>query len=1060
MIKPVWLSFIILLVVLPSSAVQASISAELELAPQQQILPVPVSLTEDNKHWLAKHKELRVGVYPQAYSPAVESLVADKYRGMNADYLAIIQNTLDKPVKVINFDSKQHAIQALKNGELDTVLTGLDYRPKKDESLISSIAVTRSWPSLVASVTNTLSPLTSEEEVRVSTVGNYPDSQFIHESFPNARVIRYRTYEEALNALSAGEDNYLLGDSLTTSIWLSQEFRNTIITLKYWENPQKESLFLFSAQQPELQNMVNHVLSNIDESIHSQIVHSVIDRGDLSFLIDPITFTANEKQWLETHKKIRVIVNLSYVPFTLIDSKQEIRGITGDLLNLIHLQTGLTFEPVIVRSYDEMMAEMNKGDWDIAVPTLFDANHSDLISYTQPFVNTQFVSVVRKENLVNAKLAAGMRVAISDEDPLLAEMQKKYPNIEWMPVKNVSVALNLVASDKVDAAVANRLAARYFSEHYYPNQLSWQAIPDAIPAAFTIGVSSNEPLLKSILDKARDDIPQHETFQVTSKWLRLPSIKIETWELQNKSFYLITILATLLILSSTLWAIYLTIEIRKRKRSQNLLIQEKDKAQQASKENLESLSRISHEIRTPVSAIVGYLELLQHASIHFQPEDKVSIDQATKAAHSLLKLIGDILNAEPLSTGMIDVSPKWGKINNLIMAEILFFHPVVSKKGLTLDYTSTPEARQAMLLDFQLLGKVLNNIIGNAVKFTQQGGINISVELQNKKTLLINVTDTGSGIPQEMQERLFETFIQTGYQTKEQVSGLGLTISKALISKMNGSILLDSEVNKGTTITIILPVETVSDGVTEAFPATESTAKVDQNIRILIADDQPAGRLLLQRQLATLGITPDEAADGQEALRLLQENPYDILITDVNMPTIDGITLTQKIREHNSHITICGLTAAAQPHERERCLAAGMNACLFKPMNISQLLQLLSEIEPEVNPFFDMKRLTVLAQGNRLLMQSALRDAQQENYRDLEKAHQALIHSDYPTMKYHVHRIRGTALLLGAVPLAEQTQQLEEKLLVTQSDDGLADMLESVRVLLAELDLAVGEFKP
>ncbi|WP_299998516.1 transporter substrate-binding domain-containing protein [uncultured Cedecea sp.] len=1042
------------------SRVQASMPDELELTSQRQVFPVAISLSEEDKHWLNNHKALRVGIYPQTHSPVVQNIFTDRYRGINADYLAIIQSSLGTHIKVIRLDNKQQAIEALKEDKLDAVLTGLEYLPGTDQSLIASMAVTRSWPNLVTSISNTMSPVASQENVRVSAYGNYPDDQFIYQSFPNADIIRYSNYEEALKKLSTGEDNYFIGDSLTTSIWLSQEFQNTIVTLKYWSEPQKNSVFLFRTEQSELQRIFNNVLSHIDENMHGQIAYSTIDKGDLSFLIDPLAYTPHEQQWLSQNKKIKVIVNPWYMPYTLIDSEQDIRGITGDVLNLINLQTGLTFEPIMVRSYDEMISEINKGGWHMVVPAIYDTKKNHSLLYTQPFINTQFVSVVRKDNFSSAELRPGMSVALSDEHPLLTTLQRQYTDIKWRPVKNVNTALNLLASGKVDAAIANRLTVRYFSEHYYHDRLLWQPLPNTMPAAFTFSVSPHEPELKSILDKAWDNVPQREMFQIVSKWLRLPNVKTETWELYNKPFYIVTVLATLLVLSCVIWIIYLTLAVRKRKRLQRLLEQEKNKVQQAGKEKQEFLSRMSHELRTPVSAIVGYLELLQHASAYFKNEDKVSIDQAAKASHLLLKLIGEILDIEKVESGMIEVSPEWGKIDTLIMSKIVLFQDIANKKGISIDYTSCVASDQVMLLDFQRLGQVLNNVIDNAVKFTQQGSINISVSLENQKNLIIIVTDTGPGIAQHVQSRLFEAFIQAGHQSTEQGSGLGLTISKVLMSKMRGTIFLQSEEGKGTTLTIVLPVETKNDVIVESPVITPVPVSVDPNLRVLIADDLPAGRLLLQRQLSTLGIKSDEAADGQEALSLLQQAHYDILITDVNMPVMDGVTLAKTVREHNSNIIICGLTATAQIHERERCLAAGMNFCLFKPINISQLALLLFDIKPEVSSFFDMKRLTVLAQGNRLLMLNALKDAQQENRNDFSKAHVALMHSDYQAMKYHIHRIRGTALLLGSTALADQTQLLEDKLMQADSDDGLLAMLEHTQDLLDELDIAIQDFTP
>ena len=1052
----------ILTVTLFFSNAHAFVPYELELISQQNISPVTVTLTEDDKQWLKNKKTLRIGVYPQAHSPVVEYMFMGQYTGINADYLAIIEHSLGIKMEVINFGSQENATQALSNGELDSVLTGLEYSLQINPSLISSDAVAHSWPNLVASISNIMSPLSSKEKVRVSTVDDYPGSKFIYESFPNAEIIHYNNYEAALDALSSGKDNYFIGDSLTTSIWLSQEFRNKIVTLKYWSNPQKNSVFLFLAQESKLQHLFDNVLHNIDRSVHSQIIHSTIDIGNLSFLLAPINLTSSEKQWLNKNKKVRVIVNPWYIPFSMTDSEQEIRGISGDILNLISLQTGLTFESVIVNSYDEMINEIKKGNWGMMVPAIYDP-HSDIFSYIQPFVSTQFVSVVNREHFSSAALMPGMRVAITDTHPLQNELKEKHPDINWIPVKNASVALNLVADDKVDAAIANRLVTRYLSEHYYPDQLIWQAIPDVIPAAHTIAVAPNQPELKAILEKARNNIPQREIFQIVSKWLRMPSFKVDTWELYNKPFYLVALLATLLVISCTLWVIYLAIEVRKRKRSQRLLVKEKIKAQRASKENREFLSRMSHELRTPVSAIIGYLELLQNASANFKSEDKISVNQATQASHSLLKLIGEILDLEKVESGIIEVTPQWGNIDDLITDKIDLFHAIASKKGITIDYISPFTTNQMVFLDFQLLGQVLNNIIGNAVKFTQHGSINISVSLQNE-VLTIVITDTGSGISKNEQSRIFEAFIQADNQSAEQGSGLGLTICKVLMTKMQGTILLESEVNKGTILTISLPTETVTDVNVESASAAVLPMNVDKQLRILIADDQPASRLLLQRQLETLGIGSDQAADGKEVLSLLRQSPYDILITDINMPVMDGISLTKKIREHDTSLIIYGLTATAQVHERERCLAAGMNDCLFKPINITQLTLLLSEIKSQDNPLFDMKRLTVLTQGNRLLMLSALNDAQKENYNDLSKAHQALTCSDYETMKYHIHRIRGTALLLGTAALANQTRLLEDRLQEYDSEfdsgDELLAMLEHIRELLAEIDVAVDNFKP
>lgn len=269
----------------------------------------------------------------------------------------------------------------------------------------------------------------------------------------------------------------------------------------------------------------------------------------------------------------------------------------------------------------------------------------------------------------------------------------------------------------------------------------------------------SEPELRQILDKALDDIPQKEVLQIVSKWIRLPDVKIDTWELYNRPFYLVATLASLLVLSTLLWAVYLVREVRIRKRSQRLLREERNRALRANEEKREFLSHMSHEIRTPVSAIMGFLELLQFSPAKFSPEDKASVDQAAQASRSLLKLIGEILDLEKIESGLLETVPQWKYPDSLIQDNIALFSALAAQKGIALRYDSRLEAREAMRLDPQLLGQVLTNIIGNAVKFTERGDVRISA-VKHEQTLVISVRDSGPGMSEEEQRRLFTAFSQ------------------------------------------------------------------------------------------------------------------------------------------------------------------------------------------------------------------------------------------------------------------------------------------------------------
>lgn len=164
---------------------------------------------------------------------------------MNADYLALIQHSLNTHISVTAWKNQESAIHALKAGEVDMVLTGLESRPFAEEGILSSQPLVHSWPNLVTSLANVMLPLQSAQSTRVATVNHYPDEGFIQQSFPNAEIINYPTYQEALSSVAHGQNAWFVGDSLTTSTWLSQEFSLALTTVKYWPEPQKKAPFYF-----------------------------------------------------------------------------------------------------------------------------------------------------------------------------------------------------------------------------------------------------------------------------------------------------------------------------------------------------------------------------------------------------------------------------------------------------------------------------------------------------------------------------------------------------------------------------------------------------------------------------------------------------------------------------------------------------------------------------------------------------------------------------------------------------------------------------------------------
>jgi two-component system sensor histidine kinase EvgS len=494
---------------------------------------------------------------------------------------------------------------------------------------------------------------------------------------------------------------------------------------------------------------------------------------------------------------------------------------------------------------------------------------------------------------------------------------------------------------------------------------------------------------------------------------------------------------------------------------------EKDKAIDANRAKSTFLASMSHEIRTPVSAIMGFLELL---TTHSQSPaaEKESIQLAYSTAQSLLGLIGDVLDMEKIESGNFELAPEWVDLASLLTTTVSSFEGVATLKNLRLSVDYRLEKTQALWLDPQAVKQVLANLLSNAIKFTAEGGIEVIAQTQAQGTdqtrLTLSVKDSGAGISPQEQQHLFKPFSQTKWGKQQTGSGLGLTICRELVERMAGTINMASQPGRGTTMTVTLTTAVADlEKVTAVSFTPKSLVSGPKALRIVIADDHPTNRLLLRRQLATLGYRVDEAIDGVAALALIEANPYDLLITDLNMPNMDGITLTRRVREFNRDIIIWGLTANAQAHEKERCLAMGMNLCLFKPVDLPQLEAALqsvagpSQADP-LSEFIDMATLQALSLGDNALMRQMLAQSRQENDQDLLAARKALQSQDWLTLQSHLHRINGTAQLLGATSLHLLSEELENSLATQQHEAVIEEGMRELEQLLQGLNAAIEAF--
>ncbi|MDN5681363.1 MAG: response regulator, partial [Ewingella sp.] len=499
---------------------------------------------------------------------------------------------------------------------------------------------------------------------------------------------------------------------------------------------------------------------------------------------------------------------------------------------------------------------------------------------------------------------------------------------------------------------------------------------------------------------------------------------------------------------------------------ENLLVEvsaEKDNAQQANKAKSTFLATMSHEIRTPVSAIIGLLELAENSRNADTPDGE-ALQLAYTSAQSLIELVGDVLDLAKIESGNLELSPQWVSPVQTCSSVIHIFEGLAQQKGLKLSWDNRLTQDIEVWLDPQRLKQVLYNYLSNALKFTTRGTVGIELSgaqsSEDRLQMQVVVHDTGIGISDEDQKKLFVPFKQLDAGKKQTGTGLGLVISAELIQLMSGTCRFDSKPGQGTRV--ILTFDLPARAALHSPAVTEDGLRITpRSLDILIADDHPTNRLLLRRQLTSLGHRVIEAVNGEQALRLWQEHHVDLVITDCHMPVMDGLALTRAIRQNGQPAMIWGLTANAQAAERKASLDVGMNECFFKPLRMKQLnaalhqLALVISTPPPLETLLDLPSLRSLAMKDDALLKQMLEQTRDENRRDVAAASAALEKEDWRSFAEALHKISGAAQIVGAEQIEEMASMMEDQTFGNPDAEALNTDFRQLCADILQLDQAI-----